>query len=519
MKLFVLDETIKKHKITNTPQDEDDNTEDTDKESTPGKDHVRWWLPFDCGKVGTLYTNEGSMGMGCGSRACLKCHRKKLTKSLSVIGELKKYPKSTMYSLVFTPKERIKNHEDVDNFLRDFRAMLRKWQRTHGMHFGYWVAETVVKDEEPPTEIICPIRTGNTPRPTTITNDIFQTCVEGGDCIICKGKGYLPSTHLHIHLVICCKSFYFGEGEIPEHLKPRRYHDFGGDGFYGFVHQFDNLGKFECQIIKDRKGMGEYIAKACLVYLGKGQKGVDWAESQRGCMIASYTYGKRRHRGACGDAYGYKKTMKDYTNFIQFGYHPPKELLNNSTDAFYSCYEKPRKSKEKREYLGRYIDVMTIGKKAQKDLPPAQRANKVLNITELDNEKTNDKFFNFIDRDCVYIWDDLDNISISDDKKTLTHNRIAEITKAPTITSNLLSSYWRDKQVVKKSDVWFMVTDDYLVFGKGSTMLSVPSDWLLGWLEGRDGGLEYLESLMYNVRFMPYDKWIQLLYYPHDCLG
>jgi len=507
--MFVFDDTKKKPKITNTSEDPEETNESTE---TPLNDNtVKWWLPFQCGKVGTLHTGGGQIGMGCGSRACLKCHRKKLIKSLNAIGDLKKYPKSSMYSLVFTPKERVKTHEDVDNFLNDFRAMLRKWQRTHGMNFGYWVAETVVKDDEPPTEIICPIRKGNTPNPTSITDDVFKTCVEGGNCIICKGKGYIPSTHLHIHLVICCDSFYFGEGEIPEYLKDRNYYDFGGDGFYGFVHQFKHLGKFECQIIKDRKTMGRYIAKACLVYLGKGQKGVDWAESQRGCMIASYTYGKRRHRGACGDAYGYQKRTKDYTNFVSFGFHPPDDIQYNSTDAFYG-YDIPKKEEKKEDYNGRYIDVMTVGKKAQKTIPPKKWfVNNVLHLTELDTIEENEKFYDFIKKHRVYVW------KIIEEKKEFGLLQTScKVYEAPEVTSPILSNHWKNKQVIKKSDVWFMIDDEDFIFGKGSTMLSIPVEWFYSFYEHDEGGLHYIENLLFKVKHMPYEQWITLLYYPFD---
>ena len=486
MKIIVYDEKREK-KPKNDDNPESSDPPEKDVNPVP-PDVVKWWIPFNCGKVGTLTTNKGTIGMGCGSRACYKCHRKKLYKSVSTLTEMKRYPKTSMYSLVFTPKERIKTRQDVDTFLTSFRGLLRKWERTHDLKFGYWVAETVVKDDEPPTEIICPIRAYNNPDPTDITDKLFRECTEGTNCPICKGHGYLPSTHLHIHFVVCCPSFYFGEGQTPDNLKDRKFYDFGGRGFHGFCNDND-MGVSRCQLLKSAKDMSEYISKACLVYIAKVQKDkdddkgrVDWNETQRGVMIASYTYGRKRHRGACGDAYGIQTATKDYTNFVTFKFDPPDVIENNATDVLFGYI--PEKADSHDKGGGRYIDIMTIGLKAQKSTNGVVDLNKVLKITKLDIDE--------VVKNTTYVFDD------------------GCIYKAPTMSSSTFSKHWRNTPVVSKSSTWFKLTTEYFIFGRGSTVLSVPVEWLIM------GGYDYLEWVMGYLIHYEYKEWIQLLKYPFD---
>jgi len=473
MKIIVYDE--KKDKI-------EKNTENTEKtENTENNDIVKWWTPFECKKKGTLTTNSGQIGMGCGSRACYECHRKKLYKSVSTLTEMKRYKHTSMYSLVFTPKERVKTHDDVSKFLSSFRGLLRKWQRTHDMKFGYWVAECVIKDNEQHTNIPCPIRQYTNPEYNEITDTLQKQCRDENKCYICRGTGYLPSTHLHIHFVVCCPSFYFGQGETPEHLKSRKFYDFGGLGFYGFCQQ-NNMGVSRCELLKSTKDMTEYISKACLVYMAKVQKDkddssghVDWAETQRGVMIASYTYGRKRHRGSCGDAYGITTTTKDYTNYVSFHFDPPNKIEKNACDVLFGHI--PEKADKTDTNGGRYIDVMTIGLKAQKNIDGVIDLNNVLKKTKLDIQS--------IIQNSTYIFRD------------------GNIYQAPTMISKTLTAEWTNTAVVSK-------TSEYLIFGRGSTILSVPKEWL------DIGGYDYLKWLMEFIYFFDYSEWYSLLRYPFD---
>jgi len=484
MKIVVLEE--KREKTEKSVVTTDNNEPENDPRNNVPRDVVKWWVPFNCGKVGTLITNKGKIGMGCGSRACYKCHRKKLFKSVTTLSQMKRYPKTSMYSLVFTPNERIQTRDDVNDFLTSFRGLLRKWERSHDLKFGYWVAECVIKDDEPPTQIICPIRAYNNPIPNDTTDKLFSECTEGSNCAICKGHGYLPSTHLHIHFVVCSPSFYFGEGQTPDHLKDRFKLDFGGRGFYGFCSD-NGMGVSKCQLLKSVSDMSDYISKACLVYMAKVQKDnddekgkIDWRETQRGVMIASYTYGRKRHRGACGDAYGIQTTTKDYTNFVQFLFEPPDHVEKNGTDVLFGHI--PEKTDNDGVGGGRYIDVMTIGRKAQKTVNGVVDLSNVLKKTKLDTDEVVTNRTYIVDNESIYL--------------------------APILKSKTLTPHWYNTPVVSKSSTWFRLTNEYFVFGRGSTVLSVPVEWYY------TGGHEYLMWVMGYLMHYEYKEWLQLLKYP-----
>jgi len=484
MKIIIKDDYKKKEKREDTDKERLQDPSNNEEKNIVNK----WWVPFNCGRTGTLISSSGRNGMGCGSRACMNCHRKKLRKSVSSLMEMKRYKKTSMYSLVFTPKERIKNSECVDKFLNDFRGLLRKWQRTHDLKFGYFVAECVIKEEEEHTNIPCPIRQYNSPfLNDEHLNNIHETCVNGGNCPICKGSGYLPSVHLHIHFVVCCPSFYFGDGETPEHLKDRNFYDFNGKGFYGFCKENGMTGNIMCELLRSRKDMGKYITKACLVYLSKisktGEK-VNWSETQRSVMISSYIYGRRKHRGAIGDAYGITTTRKDYTNFVQFKYEPPPQIEKNCTD-FFNGYVPDKK--EQKKYEGPLIDVMTMGKKAQKTHNLVEDDNNVLMLTELD--------MNNLKKNKVYIYQN-DGIREGPTQKILT-----------------LKKEWSYAQIIHKFERWFFITNNDLVFGIGSTMLSVPVEWFYS-LFSTDG-FDYLHWIMEYILQNDYEKWINLLHCPY----
>jgi hypothetical protein len=463
----------------------------------PVYDGVKWWLPFECGKKNTIVSHGQRFGMGCGSRSCLTCHQKKMRKSVSAVGDLKRYKNSGMYSCVFSPSSgRIKSHDDVNDFLTKFRGMLRRWQRSHGLHFGYWVAECVVKDDEPPTDIICPVRTGNNPLPNDITNKIFEDCTTGGNCPICRGRGYLPSVHLHIHLVVCSEPFWYGDGSPPEKLKGWLTQDFAGMGWNGFKNDC-GMGWCEVQTLRERGGMAQYITKACLKYItkacketGKETKDVDWYASQRGTMISSYIYGSRRHRGACGDSYGLLRKSRDYTNFISFDFRPPPNILRNSCDVFRGDSEPPNVKKEGFGG-GRYVDVMEMGKKAQATVLAAAKRYSVLKETELDMVLPHE----------IYIRDSWE------DDMGCEHNHFRQ---AERLSSTVLCSKWLNTPAVGKYDVWFSITNEYLIFGRGGTMLSVPVEWY------EYGGLTYLHYILDFVDVFDYREWIELLIYPFD---
>ncbi len=474
MRLVILDEPSNK-------QDQDQ-----DQDQAPGQDQttsqkpVKWWLPFRCGTQTTVHTKNGSFGGACNSRGCLTCHQKKIRKSISAIEDVKKYRGSSLYAIVFSPGVgRVQTTEDVNTFLTGFRKLLRRWQRSHNLHFGYWVAETVIKDDEQPTNIPCPIGQHLDEDYTPIEKDMHDNC-KNGNCPICKGRGFLPSVHLHIHLVVCCNSFWFGRGEVPKDLQ-HQFDDFGGLGWWGFC-ESEGLGVSKCELMKSRKGMINYVSKACMNYLSKvdkNEKGkVDWLSSQRGAMVASYVYGSKRHRGACGSIYGLTKKTRDVTNYITVQYEPPTNLASNMTSVFSGQYEPPPKEQKTD---GVYLQTLKVGIKAQDNLKARVIHSNVLIKTELD-------------------------IEIG---KTYTTKKEGYI-QAPTIHTNTLNPSWKGVQVVSNKSLWFKIDQGLLIVGKGQTVISLPSRFFYL------GGFEYIQWLFERMNVYHYRYWWQLFYYPFE---
>ena len=85
-------------------QKEDNNQEQQKPQESKQPKPVKWWLPFRCGQKTTIHTKNGSFGGACNSRGCLTCHQKKIRKSISAIEEVKKYPGSSLYAIVLSPK-------------------------------------------------------------------------------------------------------------------------------------------------------------------------------------------------------------------------------------------------------------------------------------------------------------------------------------------------------------------------------------------------------------------------------
>jgi len=468
--------------VLDEPKQKDDNNQEQKPQESKQPKPVKWWLPFRCGQKTTIHTKNGSFGGACNSRGCLTCHQKKIRKSISAIEEVKKYPGSSLYAIVLSPKMgRVKTAEDVNSFLKSFRKLLRRWQRSNGLHFGYWVAETVIKDNESPTKIHCPIGQYLDDDYSPGEKKLHDNC-KNGNCPICKGLGYLPSVHLHIHLVVCCDSFWFGRGEVPKDLE-HRFKDFGGLGWWNFC-ESENLGVSKCQLMRTRKGMVNYVSKACINYLAKVDKTteepgqVDWMESQRGAMVASYIYGTKRHRGSCGSIYGITKRTRDVTNYITVQYDPPKHLEKNITSVFQGEY-KPTKKTETPG--GVYLETLKIGIKAQEKLNPRITNSNVLIETELDIELG----------------------------KIYTTTKEGYI-QAPTIQTKTLNNKWKKCQVIGEKSLWFKIDQGLLIIGKGQTVLSFPSRNFY------QGGFEYIQWLFDGLLILEYRNWWQLFHYPFE---
>lgn len=296
---------------------------------------VAWWLPLGCKRGGAVLVGGVKAGASCGARGCLWCHRTKLTQHVEGANLLPRIGDERGYHVRFTPTERAMTREDVADFLRRVRGLLREWQQEHGLGACWWVAEVVERDGF--SNIECPRRTK--PQGSWLWKydqgtrdlvereharcDLAHELPQAERCRLCHGTGRLPLVHLHVHVVMWAKPFWFGDSTDPRASQFHRFRH--GEGFAGFYKRH-GLGSSRAEKIRTTAGAIAYISKACLLYVAKGaevakaadgktgkrkRRDVDHDGSQRGAELAAAVYGLERHRGKLGRAYGVKLRQRD----------------------------------------------------------------------------------------------------------------------------------------------------------------------------------------------------------------
>ena len=346
------------------------------------RDVSRWWVPFSCRKRSMISLNGELVGTRCGSRSCVDCHRWKLSRWVGVAEDLKQKPDEVLRASVLTPDHRLTSHEDVAEWLKGVRAFLRQWTRSAGLGFGFWVAEAVPKWGEQ-SDNPCPLRkappaefmAGSSPDLVETLNRAHQECKHGGHCRFCRGSGYLPAMHVHVHLLTASLPFYYGDGPADPALKeryPARWTALDGSktGFVGACKRH-GMGVSKSEQIESYRGIQGYISKACLSYVSKGSKSkdIDWSTSAVNAALASWTFGNTRTRGAVGRAYGLSRRTKDTSTRPEFVSDAARlcHQLNASGDNHLAAITEDRakdETKNTRE-MGLLVDVLEVGLKAQ----------------------------------------------------------------------------------------------------------------------------------------------------------
>ena len=296
---------------------------------------VRWWAPWLCRFVSSVVIGGRRCGARCQSRGCIDCHGTKLSRMMDTAALVRADKQEQLRTFVLSPRERVQTREDVAAFLSSVRACFREWEQEHALGAAWWVAEVVQKPEWERTSIPCPVRAEPVPdavdeRLPPMARDLLARVVEdcelGRDCPLCGGHGTLPGVHLHVHAVVVCPPFWYGR-QAPPPPRPGapEWADFGGKGFRGLL-DGHGLGWSGVQKLRSRGGLAAYVSKACRVYLAKVAGGaraaVDWDESQRAAQLAHAVYGRRRHRGTNGRAYGLGVRMRDAAVAVGFEARP-----------------------------------------------------------------------------------------------------------------------------------------------------------------------------------------------------
>ncbi len=308
---------------------------------------VRWWAPYLCRVQGSVIINGQRRPGRCRSRGCLECHQSKLSRMMETAALVKALPGEVLRTFVLTPEAPVRTREDVADFLASVRGLLRAWEQRYGLGAAWWVAEVVRKPDWERTAIPCPMR--DTPLPEEVADRLAprslgvldearMACLSGEACAMCGGTGTLPGVHLHAHVVAVCRPFWYGRGSPPA---GSTFEDFAGRGYRGLGDEF-RLGWSGVQKLRSRGGLAAYVSKAARKYLSKGQKSgkreVDWQASQLDTQLASAVYGRRRHRGTNGRAYGLGAAVRDVTQRVTFSPSCVSGEASPATAALWGWY-------------------------------------------------------------------------------------------------------------------------------------------------------------------------------------
>ena len=524
---------------------------------------LKWWNPFLCrAKKGSVKLGKYRVAPRCNSRACLECHQKKLYGMMQMAGELVTTKK--LFGIVLTPRVgRIKTQDDVEEFLSSVRLLLRNWERYYGLEYAFWVAECVVKPDEERTRIPCPIHTRHLPddledqyeaEKVEALKGLQACCHAGIGCPICDGTGYLPSVHLHVHLAISCDPFWWGRGQKNE---KDNYQDFGQRGFHGFLDDH-GLGHGAIQDIYSPAGLAQYLSKECIVYFSKGYQDkngpelahddsdpsveerhwnkrdkmdmgdVDWNASQKGALISSAVYGRKRHRGTNGTAYGCKLRVKDASIMPSYSSDMVKDDLSGGMCGALlsgSCKEYleeqrmakiARAMEKERGQKSLFIKALTVGKKRQKELgfQNASVASDTINVlmkTQLDGGVNSvggaRASLGFLreNRGSIFKYSLLEDWG--EGKR---YGIFTEFERRLDAEASHFVKRWDGVVCVKENEYWACLVKDYFVFGKGGSYFSLPLEILaranaygVEWIDDR-----VFENLLLSLVREDWKEWV-----------
>jgi len=426
-----------------------------------------------------------------------------------------------MYGIIMTPPGRVKTQDDATNFLKNVRKVFRSWERSAaGIGAAFWVAECVVKWNEDPTQIPCPVQHS---RPTFKESQVMNSeakqaiettieeCKSGGNCVYCRGRGVLPSVHLHAHAVVISDPFSYSSNVEGTYKQ-----DFNGRHFEGLCEE-NGLGHQKIEVLRGTAGMIEYIAKSMLVYISKGtrvEKGeslkgssVDWDMSAKDNLIASAIYGNSKAKGKNGRAYGVKASRKDANRDFLFGgdmshqlnpmegenggftalalkghlgqhkkekklskMAPTTEHPETMTVEAIDRWREERNRQTEREENERIVNIVEAGKKAVEGGGLGARALSVLKETQLDTPKTKIEEFDYVD-------DYYEDKPQSENNIFLFENNGSLIQRKPRKlgTNKNLKRWWNNAFIINADQFWFSLEEHGGAFiGRGSAVVYMP---------------------------------------------
>lgn len=314
-------------------------SEPSDPPAAAGEERrYRWWKPYGCRSAAGVRVDGVQLGAACRARGCIECHPVALREMMTGLDVVELRPGERAYSVRFTSTARVMTRADVADFLRRVRQLMREWEQEHGLGAGWWVAEVVVKPDEGRTRIRCPVRLAAPqageldrwrPEAQRVVRETLEDCQSGTACLLCDGTGWLPAVHLHAHAVLFARPFWFGEGPgDPARLPPgcEAWQSFRGGGFADFYRRH-GLGNSQAENLRTKGGAAAYITKAARIYLSKVSRDRDHQAEQRAAMVASAIYGRERHRGTHGRAYGVRSRSVNPARDVRLGGKAPPSTV------------------------------------------------------------------------------------------------------------------------------------------------------------------------------------------------
>ena len=429
------------------------------------KSDVSWWTPLACGRRSFVRIGDCVHGARCGSRSCFSCARNKLERFGNIATHLKREPGEVFRSCVITPRDnrQTRTRQDIADFFASFRKMLRSWNRSAGLGYAFWTAEGVVKWDEQGS-IPCPLRESAPPDEWLYNSSaelraevetLRQECHDG-NCKFCRGSGYLPAVHLHVHLLTSSKPFYYGAGKSDTALAAMHPDGQGGyTGLDGFCSRFGLFSRVET--VRDVGHLQKYLSKAMVKYTTKGAtdgKGkIDYQGSALEQAVVSWTIGNNRSRGAVGRAYGLSSRTKNINANVVMTDERAPERNALSCAVTGDDYNRQPRELDQSAFL---VDTLTIGTGSE-----LQNAINVLKKTQVDTSRRKTQV-------------DSGPMVLDMEYKAAKNKWRLKRAEKRLSSNDMLSRHWDDVTVVNDNELWTMRTPEGSIFARGGSMLFRP---------------------------------------------
>lgn len=202
--------------------------------------------------------------------------------------------------------------ETRDWYLDQLRGLIGEAQRQGIWAGAYVVLEAATGGDRgrgDASEVGCPYRArwwASEPPDVQLRGQELEDACRAGVCEVCEGTGRIPGAHLHAHLLLLARPFWYGRGQVSslDTAWKRALAGFDledGRGPAGFRDFAESRGfqVFDFQAVSDADAARAYAAKLVRGYISKVSKG----QRADGALLAAWMQG-RRSSWATGALYG-----------------------------------------------------------------------------------------------------------------------------------------------------------------------------------------------------------------------